>query len=92
MDYMLPFTDQIEDTQEYCKKVAREIASPHAQKEKKDAREISANIQKLLEKTQKEVRNQPEHSKVQCEECHEWFENEEKMTWHSLNWLSSNDH
>ena len=68
------------------------MASLHTKKETKDNREISANVQKFLEKTQKEVRNQPESSKVLCEECHEWFENEEKMTWHSLNWLSSNDH
>ena len=92
MDSLLPCTDHIGNTKECCENVAREMASPHTKKEKKDNREILANVQKFLEKTQKEVRNQPEPSKVQFEECHDWFENEEKMTWHSLNWLSSNDH
>ena len=89
MDSMLPFTDHIGDIKKYCEKIAREMASPHTKKEKKYKRQILA---KFVDKTQKEVKNQLELSKVQCEECHEWFENEERIIWHSLIWLSSNDH
>ena len=79
MDCMLPCTGVIGVTMGYCEKVARQIKSPQTKKDEK------------IEEENKKKKG-ADTRRVQCEECHEWFENEEKMTWHSLNWLSSNNH
>ena len=79
MDSVLPYTDHIGVTKGSCEKVARKMESPHNKKNEE------------IEEENKKKKG-ADTRRVQCEECHEWFENEEKMTWHSLNWLSSNDH